>query len=76
MSFNPVGTWVPPAAMEEPIGAFEVSKGRRICKKGSEHVSTPTVILINYSAGCACRHLLSVRRWSRFWICRDQTGLG
>ncbi|KAK3173810.1 hypothetical protein OEA41_007142 [Lepraria neglecta] len=30
MSFNPVGTWVPPAAKEEPIGAFEVSKGKRI----------------------------------------------
>ncbi|KAL8943192.1 MAG: hypothetical protein Q9216_001246 [Gyalolechia sp. 2 TL-2023] len=30
MSFNPVGTWVPPAAKEEPVGAFEVSKARRL----------------------------------------------
>ncbi|KAL8843823.1 MAG: hypothetical protein Q9176_001785 [Flavoplaca citrina] len=30
MSFNPVGTWVPPAAKEEPVGAFEVSKTRRL----------------------------------------------
>ncbi|KAI9796186.1 MAG: hypothetical protein M1833_006437 [Piccolia ochrophora] len=30
MSFNPVGEWVPPAAHEEPVAAFEVSKARRI----------------------------------------------
>ncbi|KAI9830527.1 MAG: hypothetical protein M1819_005485 [Sarea resinae] len=30
LSFNPVGTWVPPPAHEEPIGAFEVSPGRRL----------------------------------------------
>ncbi|KAL8713228.1 MAG: hypothetical protein Q9220_002749 [cf. Caloplaca sp. 1 TL-2023] len=30
MSFNPVGTWVPPAAKEDPVGAFEVSKSRRL----------------------------------------------
>ncbi|KAL9030438.1 MAG: hypothetical protein Q9196_001443 [Gyalolechia fulgens] len=30
MSFNPVGTWIPPAAKEEPVGAFEVSKTRRL----------------------------------------------
>ncbi|KAL8948473.1 MAG: hypothetical protein Q9222_005349, partial [Ikaeria aurantiellina] len=30
MSFNPVGTWVPPAAKKEPVGAFEVSKSRRL----------------------------------------------
>lgn len=30
MSFNPVGTWVPPAAKKEPVGAFEVSKTRRL----------------------------------------------
>ncbi|KAF1990212.1 MFS general substrate transporter [Aulographum hederae CBS 113979] len=29
LSFNPVGTWVPPAANEEPVGAFEVGKVRR-----------------------------------------------
>lgn len=30
MSFNPVGKWEPPGAKEEPVGAFEVSKGKRI----------------------------------------------
>lgn len=30
MSFNPVRKWVPPAAKEEPMGAFEVSKSKRI----------------------------------------------
>ncbi|KAL9577561.1 MAG: hypothetical protein Q9212_006291, partial [Teloschistes hypoglaucus] len=30
MSFNPVGTWVPPAAKEEPVGAYEVSKTKRL----------------------------------------------
>jgi len=32
LSFNPVGQWVPPAAHEEPLGAFEVSKAKRIGK--------------------------------------------
>ncbi|KAI9730441.1 MAG: hypothetical protein M1834_005951 [Cirrosporium novae-zelandiae] len=30
MSFNPVETWVPPAAHEEPVGAFEVPKTKRL----------------------------------------------
>lgn len=30
LSFNPVGSWVPPAAHEEPVGAFEVSKSKRL----------------------------------------------
>jgi hypothetical protein len=30
MSFNPVGTWTEPA-FEEPVGAFEVPKWKRIC---------------------------------------------
>ena len=30
LSFNPVGQWVPPAAQEMPVGAFEVSKSTRI----------------------------------------------
>lgn len=34
MSFNPVGSWGPPAT-EEPVGAFEVSKARRIRKRSS-----------------------------------------
>ena len=38
MSFNPVGTWVPPAAKEEPVGAYEVSKAKRIGMSSlSEH---------------------------------------
>ena len=34
LSFNPVGTWVPPAAQEEPVGAFEVSAATRIVQVG------------------------------------------
>ncbi|KAF2469001.1 MFS general substrate transporter [Lindgomyces ingoldianus] len=30
MSFNPVGSWVPPTAHEEPVGAFEVPKWKRV----------------------------------------------
>ncbi|KAI9755794.1 MAG: hypothetical protein M4579_004157, partial [Chaenotheca gracillima] len=30
MSFNPVGTWDPPKAHEEPIGAFEVPRAKRL----------------------------------------------
>ena len=30
MSFNPVGTWVPPPAQQKPIAAHEISKGKRI----------------------------------------------
>jgi len=30
LSFNPVDNWVPPVAEEEPVGAFEVSKTKRI----------------------------------------------
>ena len=29
MSFNPVGTWTP-AAYEEPVGAFEVPRWKRL----------------------------------------------
>jgi hypothetical protein len=32
LSFNPVGEWLPPATLEEPIGAFEVPKTKRMCK--------------------------------------------
>ena len=30
LSYNPVGTWVPPKVQEEPVGAFEVGRGKRI----------------------------------------------
>lgn len=30
LSFNPVGEWVPPRAQEELVGAFEVSKTKRL----------------------------------------------
>lgn len=39
MSFNPIGEWVPPVAHEEPVGAFEVSKGKRVCECPSIHLS-------------------------------------
>lgn len=32
LSFNPVGQWVPPAAQEAPVGAFEVGRGKRIAQ--------------------------------------------
>ena len=32
MSFNPVGTWVPPPAHQKPIAAHEVRKGKRIAQ--------------------------------------------
>ncbi|KAF2755003.1 MFS general substrate transporter [Pseudovirgaria hyperparasitica] len=35
LSFNPVGEWVPLAAHEEPVGAFEVSKTKRIIQVGA-----------------------------------------
>ncbi|GAB7357571.1 hypothetical protein MBLNU459_g0082t1 [Dothideomycetes sp. NU459] len=34
LSFNPVGTWVPQTPQEEPVGAFEVSKAKRIAQVG------------------------------------------
>lgn len=32
LSFNPVGSWLPDEVLEEPVGAFEVSKTKRICE--------------------------------------------
>ncbi len=32
MSFNPVSNGQPPAGKDEPVGAFEVSKTKRICQ--------------------------------------------
>jgi hypothetical protein len=34
LSFNPVGEWSPPAAQEVSVGAFEISKSRRIAQVG------------------------------------------
>ncbi|WPH01695.1 protein fmp42 [Acrodontium crateriforme] len=34
LSFNPIGTWEPPVPREAPIGAFEVSKTKRILQVG------------------------------------------
>ncbi|MCJ1453820.1 hypothetical protein MMC28_004169 [Mycoblastus sanguinarius] len=45
MSFNPVGTWVPPVAKEEPVRAFEVSRITRILQV------TIAVIYSLFSAG-------------------------
>jgi hypothetical protein len=30
LSFNPIDDWVPPVSHDEPVGAFEVSKTKRI----------------------------------------------
>lgn len=32
LSFDPVSEWVAPVTHEVPVGAFEVSKTKRICK--------------------------------------------
>ena len=34
MSFNPVGTWVPPPAQQKPIAAHEITRGRRVAQVG------------------------------------------
>lgn len=34
LSFHPVGEWVPPKAQEEPVGAFQVGKWKRILQVG------------------------------------------
>lgn len=39
MSLNPVATSIPLAAKEEPIGAFEVSKSKRIRKYKLLHLA-------------------------------------
>lgn len=31
MSFNPVDGWTPPSVLDEPVGAFEVPKTKRVC---------------------------------------------
>ena len=76
MSFNPVRKWVPPAAKEEPMGAFEVSKRKRIRKcclhSFYDSMLTPT----RCSTSRPRRHLLSPRRWGRLWVCSNKTGPG
>lgn len=42
LSVNPVGQWIPPAAKQEPIGAFEVSRSRRIAQVGIAVISCLT----------------------------------
>jgi hypothetical protein len=38
LSFNPIGSWLPETALEEPVGAFEVSKTKRIGKWSTARV--------------------------------------
>ena len=45
ISFNPVGSWEPQEAKEQPVGAFEVSKAKRILQV------TIAVIYCLFSAG-------------------------
>jgi len=49
MSFNPAGSWGP-AAKEEPIGAFEISKGRRIRKQSTSPGRELRSILTKYTS--------------------------
>ena len=45
ISFNPVGSWEPQEAKEQPVGAFEVSKAKRVLQV------TIAVIYCLFSAG-------------------------
>ena len=39
MSFNPVDGWTPPHVLDEPVGAFEVPKMKRVCMFCYFHLS-------------------------------------
>ncbi|KAL8745866.1 MAG: hypothetical protein Q9190_002040 [Brigantiaea leucoxantha] len=58
MSFNPVGTWVPPAAKEEPVGAYEVSKAKRIAGIVFGYAALKPVLIEEgvYSESCATEY--------------------
>lgn len=60
MSFNPVGTWLPPTVLEEPVGAFEVSKSRRICTfvAWSFHLNPLLIIMCIVQVACAVIYCL------------------
>lgn len=67
LSFNPVGTWVPPIAAEEPVGAFEISKTKRIGESPVVN-SHSSRMLTDRSPGNSRRHLLPLRRWDRIRV--------
>ena len=74
MSFNPVGKGKAPAGKDEPVGAFEVSKTRRICQCSSAGRCETWLTDKDYSTGRHRSHLLPLRSGDRVWIRRDKTG--
>ena len=69
MSFNPVGTWAPPQAQEEPVAAVEMSKTKR---KGKEPISLDCctrLIPSPNSTSNNCRYLLPLCRRYCLRIC-------
>jgi hypothetical protein len=74
LSFNPVDNWVPPVAEEEPVGAFEVSKTKRICKCSNvENLRGSGWAHVNAHSTSRCRrHILPSRRGHSVWLCRYQ----
>lgn len=79
MSLNPVGAQLPPAAKEEPIGALEVSKRKRIREPTLPLINTESShdadVLDNSPGRRRCLLLPAVCR-CRLWVCCDQAGLG
>lgn len=75
MSLNPVATQLPPAAKEEPIGAFEVSKPKRVGEQIQRALVIPNqLIILNISASRRGRRLLSSLRGRGFRLRGHQAG--
>lgn len=74
MSFNPVSKGKAPAATDEPVGAFEVSKAKRIRQCSTTWMCETWLTDKDYSPGRYRRSLLPLCCRDRFWICSDKTG--
>lgn len=73
MSFNPVGNGKAPNGKDEPVGAFEVSKTKRICQYSLAGRYETWLTDKDYSPGRYRCHLLPLRSRDRIWICSDKT---
>lgn len=79
MSLNPVGAQLPPAAKKEPIGAFEVSKRKRIREPILPSINTEPshdAEVSDISPGRRRCLLLPAVCRCRLWVCCNQAGLG
>jgi hypothetical protein len=71
LSFNPIPRrWAPPEENPPPIPAFEVSQAKRI---GTNCGSFHRKILNVSRPGGRGRHILSLWRGRRFWVCGYKT---